>query len=95
MTPPQVFWLVFAGASLAMLAATRLTLSGLKLDRRPALKIVLAHLIALAPLTVIAGIKMPYLAGWMRWGYALALLGFGTTPWLIMDLVRLRVRRGH
>jgi hypothetical protein len=95
MTPPQVFWLVYAGASALMLGATRLILYGLKLARRPIIRILLAHLLALALLTVIAGTDMPFLAGWTRWGYSLALLGFGTAPWLIMDLVRLRVRRGH
>ncbi len=93
MTPLIAFWLVFAGASLLMLGATRLVLYGLKLGRRPLLRLLLGHLIALALLTVIAGVDMPYLAGWMRWSYALALLGFGTAPWLAMDLARLRLRR--
>ena len=85
---------MFAGASLLMLGTSRLALHGLKLARRPLLRIALAHGLALILLTVIAGYDMPFLAGDVRWVYALALLGFGTVPWLIMDVVRLRLRRG-
>jgi hypothetical protein len=80
---------VFAGASLLMLGTTRIVLYGLKLARRPILKVALAHGLALGLLTMIAGYDMPYLAGDVRWGYALTLLGFGTVPWLVMDFVRL------
>ena len=95
MTSPQVFWLVFGGVSILMLGVTRLTLYSLKAGRRPALRIVLAHLIAVALITAIGGFDMPYLAGWMRWAYAFALCAFGTLPWLAMDLIRLRVRRSE
>jgi hypothetical protein len=83
---------VFAGASLLMLIATRLALYGLKPAPRPILRIIVAHLIALALLTVVGGYDMPFLAGPVRWGYALCLLGFGTLPWLAIDLVRTLTR---
>ena len=84
--------MVFAGASLLMLGTTRLVLLGLKLANRPLARIALAYGLALALLTTIAGYDMPFLAGWMRWAYALALLGFGAAPWLVLDLVRLRLK---
>jgi hypothetical protein len=89
----QIFWLVFAGVSIVMLGVTRLTLYSLKMGRRPVLRIVLAHLIAVAIITAVGGFDMPYLAGWIRWSYALALCAFGTAPWLAMDLVRLKLSR--
>jgi hypothetical protein len=93
MTAPQIFWLVLGGVSILMFGVTRLTLYSLKAGR-PALRIVLAHLIAVALIAAIGGFDMPYLAGWMRWAYAFALCAFGTLPWLIMDFVRLKLRRG-
>ena len=77
-----------------MLGVTRLALYSLKPGRRPALRILLAHLPAVALIGAIGGFDMPYLGGWIRWGYALALCGFGTMPWLAMDFIRLRLRRG-
>ena len=95
MTSPQVFWLVLGGVSILMFGVTRLTLYSLKAGRCPPLRIILAHLIAVALITAIGGFDMPYLAGWMRWAYAFALCAFGTLPWLAMDFIRLRVRRGE
>jgi hypothetical protein len=90
----QIFWLVFAGVSIVMFGVTRLTLYSLKMGRRPVLRIVLAHVFAVAIITAVGGFDMPYLAGWIRWSYALALCAFGTAPWLAMDLIRLRLTRG-
>ncbi|HEY1561510.1 MAG TPA: hypothetical protein VGF71_11545 [Caulobacteraceae bacterium] len=94
MTAPQIFWLVLGGVSILMFGVSRLTLHSLKAGRRPAPRIVLAHLIAVALVTIIGNFKLPYLTGWTRWGYALALCAFGTAPWLIMDFGRMWLRRG-
>lgn len=94
MTPLETFWLVLGGVSILMLGVTRLSLYSLKDGGRPVRRIVLAHLIAVVLIAVIGGLDMPYLSGWVRWGYAFALCGFGTAPWLAMDLIRLRFRRG-
>jgi hypothetical protein len=76
-----------------MLGVTRLAAYSLKPARRPALRIILAHLIAVALIGAIGGFDMPYLAGWTRWGYALALCGSGTLPWFAMDFIRLELKR--